>query len=830
MKNQFTPYPLNPAGLCRVTGGAVRWPRLLLLALLLLPGLPAAPARAQSFAWATQTSNTAQRTAVATDEYNGTIVLTGFTGTTTAGGQTFTSKGDRDLLLMRYTESGDLSWARQIGSTGKDFVGDVVYNLETGLVYVTGSFRSTVTLGNISSQPNAQHTSAGGADVFVATYLPGNGGLFRSWRAGGTGDDFAYGLALDYDGLYYANDFYLTGSFTGTTKFQSANGTLSLTSSGGSDIFLVKYILSSGTAQMARKLGGTGYDLGTAVTVHPGTRDVYLTGGISPSTHPNLPNAFVARYNAAGTLQWNNTSGTAATGDQGNDIFATPSGVFATGLFQENITFGNTTLTSSGSADAFLVCYPGNGGSTPAWVRQYGGTGWDEGQSLDTYGLSESDHVLWDMHLAGTFTGTVAFGGTTLNAKGGAADRDLFITRLHSDGKPVWARRIGSPAVDMGRGGLSVTYNNEVYFTGHYAGAVTAGPSTLSGPGNLLTRISAPMVTGFKLIKASSDTEAFTLTSPAEINYLTLGTQGINLRANVAAGGAGSVVFVLDGATRTDNTAPFTWAGDGPKDGGGTDYLSFTPAAGPHTLVVVPYAGANGTGIKGESRELKFTVVNKPVVTSLVLINAANDAELGPLADQQKVNYAQIGTSQISVRATTNPAAVGSVRFELDGVARNENSAPYALAGDVAKAGGGTDYKPVALTAGAHQLVVTAYTQANATGTPSNPISITFYVAPDGGRIVAQEPEAEVSSPLRVAPNPFSLRTMLSFTAAESGPATVAVYNAQGAPVARLYEGTVEKGKSYAWPFDGSTQPAGLYFARLKLGQQVRHQRLVLSK
>jgi hypothetical protein len=345
-----------------------------------------------------------------------------------------------------------------------------------------------------------------------------------------------------------------------------------------------------------------------------------------------------------------------------------------------------------------------------------------------------------------------------------------------------------------------------------------------------LTRINAPLVSGFKLINAATDAETFTLTSPAEINYLTLGTKSINLRANVPAGGAGSVVFVLDGVSRTDNTAPFTWAGDSPKDGGGTDYLSFTPAAGPHTLVVTPYSGANGTGIKGASKELKFTVVSKPAVTSLILINAATDAELGPLADQQTINYGQIGTSQISVRATTNPSTVGSVRFELDGVARNENTAPYALAGDVAKSGGGTDYKPVALTAGAHKLVVTAYSEANATGTASNAITLTFYVEPDGGRVVAQGLEAAVSSPLRVAPNPFSLRTTLSFTADADGPAVVAVYNAQGQPVARLFEGTLQKGKAYQWTFDGSTQPAGLYVARLKTGNQVRHQRLVLSK
>ena len=56
------------------------------------------------------------------------------------------------------------------------------------------------------------------------------------------------------------------------------------------------------------------------------------------------------------------------------------------------------------------------------------------------------------------------------------------------------------------------------------------------------------------------------------------------------------------------------------------------------------------------------------------------------------------------------------------------------------------------------------------------------------------------------------------------------VRNAQGVPVACLFEGTLGKGKAYAWQFDGSGQPAGLYIGRLKAGHQVYNQRLVLTK
>ncbi|MBD0257755.1 MAG: hypothetical protein ICV83_18740, partial [Cytophagales bacterium] len=73
-------------------------------------------------------------------------------------------------------------------------------------------------------------------------------------------------------------------------------------------------------------------------------------------------------------------------------------------------------------------------------------------------------------------------------------------------------------------------------------------------------------------------------------------------------------------------------------------------------------------------------------------------------------------------------------------------------------------------------------------------------------------------------------RTKLSFTATEDGPALLEVYNAQGMPVGQLFAGTLRKGQSYGWNFDGAAHPAGFYVACLKLGNQVLQQRLVLTK
>ena len=92
----------------------------------------------------------------------------------------------------------------------------------------------------------------------------------------------------------------------------------------------------------------------------------------------------------------------------------------------------------------------------------------------------------------------------------------------------------------------------------------------------------------------------------------------------------------------------------------------------------------------------------------------ATDTEIGPLTDGATVNQATTGT-QLSVRADTSPATVGSVLFTLDGVlVRTENSPAYAIAGD----DGAGDFNPLtpALSNGAHTLIVTPFSGANGTG------------------------------------------------------------------------------------------------------------------
>ena len=131
------------------------------------------------------------------------------------------------------------------------------------------------------------------------------------------------------------------------------------------------------------------------------------------------------------------------------------------------------------------------------------------------------------------------------------------------------------------------------------------------------------------------------------------------------------------------------------------------------------------------------------------------------------LNLATLPTPNLTIRATTSPATVGSVLFVLGGtqtVNHNENLAPYALFAD-----SNGDYNPwtPAIAVGSYTLTVTPYTAANSGGTAGTPLSVSFTVTSQAARVAAATAAVPARSGLAQTaaayPNPsadgrFSLR------------------------------------------------------------------------
>lgn len=82
--------------------------------------------------------------------------------------------------------------------------------------------------------------------------------------------------------------------------------------------------------------------------------------------------------------------------------------------------------------------------------------------------------------VTGLFTGTVAFGSTSLTSAG---SYDIFIAKIDASGAYVWAIRAGSTGFDGGYG-VSTLADGSAIVTGRFAGTVVFGSTSLTASGN----------------------------------------------------------------------------------------------------------------------------------------------------------------------------------------------------------------------------------------------------------------------------------------------------------------------------------------------------------
>jgi hypothetical protein len=170
---------------------------------------------------------------------------------------TLTNRGGRDVFVAKYGSAGNLVWVRQAGGA-QDDVATAIAADGAGNSFVTGYFYGTAAFGS------TMLNSTGLSDIFVAKY-DGNGNLVWAANAGGPGDDYAYGVALNSAGACF-----LTGGFSGTVTFGSSTYT-------GGGIFVLDYDSPNHLAWSKQAARDAGEDYGFAIA-SDSTGNCYLTG------------------------------------------------------------------------------------------------------------------------------------------------------------------------------------------------------------------------------------------------------------------------------------------------------------------------------------------------------------------------------------------------------------------------------------------------------------------------------------------------------------------------------------------------------------------------
>lgn len=348
-----------------------------------------------------------------TNDPAGNVFVTGqFTGSVVAfGTTTLTNSANSTVFLAKYDCNGNAIWAKKAICTNNDY-GNAVTTDAAGNIFISGYFQSpTIVFGTYSL------SNGGNYDLFIAKYDP-NGNVLWAKSAGGSGNEYGYSAKTDPGG-----NVYVTGSFSSPTL---ALGTYSLTNSGASDGYLVKYS-PSGTELWANKqAGSTGDENWSVATDAAG--NVFITGDyVSPTvafdtytiTNSGICPIYTAKYDGNGNIMWVETTGGTnydfsnwVTIDNNGDVLI--SGVFTS----TNMVFGTNTITNNGGEDAFIAKYSNSG--TPIWAKAVGGPGNDKGYSIAT----DANKI----YCTGTFTNSIYFGTSTLTAAVNSPDPFYIIT------------------------------------------------------------------------------------------------------------------------------------------------------------------------------------------------------------------------------------------------------------------------------------------------------------------------------------------------------------------------------------------------------------------
>lgn len=362
-------------------------------------------------------------------DYAGNVVVLGsFQGTLDFGGGPLTSAGSNDVFVTKQTAAGAFFWSKRFGASGDDQGTGVAVD-SLGNVLIAGFFTGSIDFGG------GALTSAGGTDIFVAKFDP-SGSHVWSKRFGSTGSDQGLALAVDP-----ANGVTFAGSFSGSVDF----GGGAIVSAGLTDIFLTR-LDSGGAFVFSRRFGDATAQAPSAVAVDP-VGNVLLAGsfqgllnlGGATLSSSGSYDAFLAKYDSVGNHIFSKRFGD--TTDQRGLVLAAGPGseIFFGGLFAGTMDLGGGAIVSAGGNDAWLAKYDSAGNHI--WSRRFGDASNQRaaGVAVDPGG---------DAILVGSFAGSIDFGGGAMTSAG--SDDIFVARLAGFDGAWRWNRRFGSSGAEEG--------------------------------------------------------------------------------------------------------------------------------------------------------------------------------------------------------------------------------------------------------------------------------------------------------------------------------------------------------------------------------------------
>ncbi|MCW3103133.1 MAG: hypothetical protein JWO09_1573 [Bacteroidetes bacterium] len=389
------------------------------------------------------------------------------------------SAGYYDLFVQKLDASGNLVWAKSIGSNSAENGNGIALDMY-GNIYVTGDYYSPTV--DFDPGPGVENVSSlGSMDAFILK-LDAAGNF--NWVKTISAPNIQTGVKLVTDP---AGNIYISGTYYGTADFDPGPGVYNLTSAGSGNFFAEK-LNSIGDLIWARSMGSAGNEEAHDIALDK-NNNVLLSGlytssaDLDPGPDSDIVSGlgnweiYIVKLDSSGNYTWGKSISSSGP-DIANSIAVDDSGsVYVTGFFSFVADFnpgpGTSNLASQGNWDIFVEKLDSSGNFV--WAKSIGSPGNDEGNAIST-------DLSGNIYITGRFSGTADFdpglGTTSLTASGAS---DAFVEKLDPSGNLVWVHQMGGTGSNQGYA-VAVSLPGMVYAAGYFQSATDFDP----GPGSVI--------------------------------------------------------------------------------------------------------------------------------------------------------------------------------------------------------------------------------------------------------------------------------------------------------------------------------------------------------
>jgi len=445
----------------------------------------------------------------------------------------------QEQFLLKLDKDRNVVWLKSLSDTGYSLGMHISFD-GSGSIYLAGGFRGTVDFD--PGLPVFSMTSTGNLDMFISKFDTDGNFIWGKRIGGSTSNAFAQSIASDGNGVY------VTGSFTATIDFDPGTGTQPLSSAGStffSDIYVLK-LDATGNYAWAFRMGrssasdggrgikvdasGNVYSIGTfssTVDFDPGAGVFNLVGQGATDT-------YIHKVNNAGVFQWAKaltSPGVELPTALGLDASGNPyiTGTFGTIVNQPSVDFDpGAGVTELFSAQGVIYVLKLNTNGDFVWAKNFAATFVANSSDIT---LDAAGNVLIVGNYGGDPDLDPGAGTYTFHSN---VDRDVFVSKLDSNGNFSWAYNLGSTGFNSEGISILTDTDGSIY---------TAGSVDYSAdldPGHCTFPVFASYGTGtfIQKIKPGIKSLCFNL-QPVASNTCT----GVSATFSVAATGTTNITY-----------------------------------------------------------------------------------------------------------------------------------------------------------------------------------------------------------------------------------------------------------------------------------------------